>query len=167
MFSIFFIVGFAVFLGMALAIFATRQKLPGNQPLVPPEDDAREEKPGAPSVGMEDLQKLGARMCEKNKLTVKERITNSEREVFWITESDNEFFFGSYVLAFCTVDENTPYIPLAELLEFKDFVKSVGSTKGLFFTNGYFTRDVHQMLEGPKVALYNKRKVLEELGLPK
>lgn len=152
---------------MALAIFATRQKLPGNQSLVPPEDDALHEKPGTPPVTRADLEKLGERMCAENKLTVKDRMKNSERETYWIAESNNEFFFGTYVLAFSTVDENTRYIPLAELLEFKDFVKSVGSTKGLFFTNGYFTRDVHQMLEGPKVALYNKRKVLEELAASK
>lgn len=154
-------------MGMALAVFATRQKLPGNAPLVPPEDDASHEPPTTRPVTMQDLLSVGKKLCSQNQLVLKDEIKNSEREILWIAESQNEFFFGTYCLAFSTVDESTPYIPLAELLEFKDFVKSVGSTKGLFFTNGYFTRDVHQMLEGPKVALYNKRKVLEELACPK
>jgi len=39
----------------------------------------------------------------------------------------------------------------------------VQSTKGFYFSTGYYTRDVHQPLEGPKVALYNRKKVLEEM----
>ncbi len=162
MFSIFFIVGFAVAVGLGLAIFATRQKLPGNASLVPPEDDADKDGELA-SVSLEQLQKLGEGLCKQNKVTIKDRIVNSDRETLWIGESQNEFFYGSYVLAFSLVSEEHPYITLTELLEFKDFVKSVQSTKGFFFTNGYFTRDVHQMLEGPKVTLFNKRKVLEDL----
>lgn len=163
MFSIFFIVGFAAVVGMGLAIFATRQALPGNNPLVPPEDDAARDA-GLPAVSLAQLHKLGEKLCAENGLTVRDRIDNSVRESIWICESKNEFFYGNYVLAFSLVDsEHHQYITLSELLEFKDFVKSVSSTKGFFFTNGYFSRDVHQMLEGPKVALFNKRKVLEDL----
>lgn len=162
MFSIFIIVGFAIALGMALAMFATRQKLPGNAPLVPPEEDAVRDAE-LPAVTVSQLFTLGEKLCTENKLTVKEKMNNSPREILWIAESHNDFFFGSYVLGFCEITQEDPYVTLSELLEFKDFVKSVGSTKGLFFTNGYFTRDVHQMLEGPKVTLYNKRKVVEEL----
>jgi len=163
MFSIFFIMGLAVMVGMALAIFATRQAIPGNVPLVPPEDDAAKDE-GLPPVSLAQLYKLGEKLCLENGLTVRDRIENSVRETMWICESKNEFFYGNYVLAFSLVDaERHQYITLSELLEFKDFVKSVSSAKGFFFTNGYFSRDVHQMLEGPKVALFNKRKVLEDL----
>ncbi len=163
MFSIFLIVGLAVMMGIGLAVFATRQPVPGRASLVPPEDDAEKEERGGRAVTTEDLFRLGEKLCAENKLTVKEKMKTDERETLWIAESHNEFFLGNYVLGFYTVDDKNPYITLAELLEFKDFVKSMSSTKGLFFTSGYFTRDVHQMLEGPKVTLYNKRKVLEEL----
>jgi len=163
MFSIFFIVGFAVAVGMALAIFATRQKLPGNASLVPPEDDAAKDSELS-QVTVTQIKALAERLVSENKLTVTDRIENSPEEFIWIAESKNDFFYGNYVLGFSLVDnEQHPYVTLAEILEFKDFVKSVQSTKGFFFTDGYFTRDVHQMLEGPKVSLYNKRKVSEDL----
>ena len=90
-------------------------------------------------------------------------MTNSENEVYWIAESTNEFFFGSYVLGFYQVDINRRFITMHDVLELKDFIKSVGSSKGFLFTTGYFTRDVHQPLEGPKVTLYNRMKILSEL----
>lgn len=162
MFSIFLIVGFAVFVGMALAIFATRQKIPGRVSLVPPEDDALSDS-GAPAVSAEQLYTLADHLCRENKLQILDKMNNSDRETYWIAESKNEFFFGTYVIGFFRISENDPYVTMAELLEFKDFIKSMGSSKGFCLTNGYFTRDVHQPLEGPKVSLYNKRKVLEEL----
>lgn len=162
MFSIFLIVGFAVFVGMALAVFATRQKIPGVVTLVPPEDDAAKDAETA-ALAPEQLYKLAEHLCRENKLQIKEKMENSERESYWIAESQNEFFFGTYVIGFFRVAPDEPFVTMAEILEFKDFIKSMGSSKGFCLTNGYFTRDVHQPLEGPKVTLYNKRKVLEEL----
>lgn len=164
MFSIFFIVGFSIFIALSLAVFITRQKTPGGLPLVPPEDDFEKDGGKLPPVTAEDLFAVGEHLCRKNNLTIKDRMNNSPHETYWTAESSNEFFFGTYVLCFLTTSPDNPLAKLTDLLEFKDFVKSAGSTKGFFFTNGYFTRDVHQPLEGPKVALYNKRKVLEELA---
>lgn len=163
MFSIFFLIGFSIVVAMALAIFVTRRPVPGQLSRVPPEDDAALDPKDKPVLSYEDLARLGESLCKKNSLTVRDRIQNSPREMFWIADSANEFFFGTYVFCFILISETEPFVSMTEVLEFKDFVKSVQSTKGFVFTNGYFTRDVHQPLEGPKVALYNRRRVIEEL----
>ena len=163
MFSIFFIVFGAVAVGLILAVFVTRQKLPGNLQLIPPEEDYDIDPKQEKELELADLFKLGEYLCKQNDLVVKERIENSPNEVFWIAESKNEFFFGNYVLGFVKVDEDRRFVTMHDILEFKDFTKSVTSTKGFFFTTGYFTRDVHQPLEGLKVTLYNRLKILNEL----
>jgi hypothetical protein len=163
MFSLFFIVFFAVAVGIALAVFATRQQLPGGAQLVPPEEDFDKDPKDKQPLALDDLYKLGDYLCKENGLVVKDRIVNGNNEVYWVAESKNEFFFGNYVLGFVETNQAWPFITMHDILEFKDFIKSVGSTKGFFFTTGYYTRDVHQPLEGPKVTLYNRLKVLDEL----
>ena len=106
---------------------------------------------------------MGEKLCEENKLSIKDRVTVSENEVYWIAESNSEFFFGNYVLGFFETSPKHPYVSLPTIFEFKDFVKSVTSNKGFFFTTGYFTKDVHQPLEGAKVSLYNRLKIIYEL----
>jgi hypothetical protein len=163
MFNIFTLVFFAIVIGIVLAVVATRQKLPGSASLVPPEEDF-DKDPAVRQLGLEDLFSVGEKLCVENGLVVKDKIQIAPNEVYWITESKNEFFFGNYVLGFFQTTENEKFVSLPTLLEFKDFIKSVSSTKGFFFTTGYFTRDVHQPLEGPKVSLYNRRKILDEMN---
>ena len=162
MFSIFGIVAFAVFVGVGLAIFATRRRPPGSASLVPPEDDAANDSQ-LPELRTDKIFALAEKLAKENELYIKDRLINSEREIYWIGESTNDFYFGNYVIGFLFVDPENPYILMSDVLEFKDFIKSVQSSKGFLFTNGYFTRDVHQPLEGAKVTLYNKRKILDEL----
>lgn len=163
MFNLFFLVFSAIAVGIGLSFLITRSKAPGQDAFILPEDDAKKDPTDKKRLVLSDLQKLGERLCAENNLTVKERIPDTEQEVYWVAESKNEFFFGNYVLGFLETTENHPIVTLTDLLEFKDFIKSVGSAKGFFFTTGYFSRDVHQPLEGPKVTLYNRIKVLDEL----
>jgi hypothetical protein len=162
MFNIFTLAFGAIFIGIGLAMFTTRQKTPEPIQLVPPEEDTLLDPKELRELSLEDLYKVGEKLCEENKLKIKDRVSVSENEVYWITESSNEFFFGNYVLGFFKTDKEHPYVSLPTIFEFKDFVKSVTSTKGFFFTTGYFTKDVHQPLEGAKVSLYNRLKVLSE-----
>jgi len=162
MFNIFTLAFLSIFLGLGLAIFITRQKTPQPIQLVPPEDDSLNDPKDVRELTLEDLYRVGEKLCEENQLTIKDRVAINENEVYWITESSNEFFFGNYVLGFFKTNIENPYVSLPTLFEFKDFVKSVTSTKGFFFTTGYFTKDVHQPLEGAKVSLYNRLKVLSE-----
>jgi len=163
MFNIFFVAFGFIVLAVLLALYITRQKTPGEAPLVPPEDDFNKDPKDQRALTLEDLQRLAEHLCKENKLTVKDRLKNDEFETYWIAESTNEFFFGNYVLGFLVTGPGHLFVTLSDLLEFKDFIKSTGGAKGFFFTTGYFTRDVHQPLEGPKVTLYNRLKVLEEL----
>ena len=160
---IFLLAFFSIGLGVILAIAITRQKLPAGTQLVPPEDDYDHDPKTEPTLTLATLYRLGEQLCEENGLKIKERFENEDNEIYWITESANEFFFGNYVLGFYQATAEQPFVSLAQLLEFKDFVKSVGSSKGFYFTTGYFTRDVHQPLEGAKVTLYNRAKILSEL----
>jgi hypothetical protein len=163
MFNLFFLVGFAIFLGVALAILVTRASGNRIDPMVPPEDDLALDPKSEKPLEFEDLYKLARKMCEENELTIKEELVQDTDEVYWVAESQNNFFFGNYVIGFFRASEQTPYVGLTKILEFKDFIRSVGSNKGLFFTTGYFSRDVHQPLEGARVTLYNRLKVLNEL----
>jgi hypothetical protein len=162
MFNIFTLCFLGIFLGLGLAMFVTRQKTPQNIQLVPPEDDTLKDPTEIRALKLEDLYKVGEKLCEENKLSIKDRVAVSDNEVYWIAESNSEFFFGNYVLGFFETNPDQPYVSLPTIFEFKDFVKSVTSTKGFFFTTGYFTKDVHQPLEGAKVSLYNRLKVLSE-----
>ncbi len=163
---IFLIAFFSICFGFALAFFATRQKIPGTLSLVPPEEAALKEPEGLPTIGYPELKKLALQLAEKNQLTLKEEQTHSERERVWILESKNGFFYGQYAIGFILVSPVKPYVSIQEVIEFKDFVKSVGGARAHLFTNGYFTRDVYQVLEGPKVALYNKQHVAKALVDP-
>lgn len=161
MFNIFFLVFIAIIFAILVAVFITRQPTPNNEPLVPPEEGFYRDS-GA-NLSMQDLKKVAETLCQKNGLILKNEIKVDENEIYWITESNNSFFFGNYILCLFEVTPKQPFATLAKLLEFKDFVKSATSTKGFFFTTGYFTKDAYQPLEGPKVALFNKPMVLEEL----
>src|SRR4051812_28655732 len=102
MFTIFFLVGFFSLVGILLAVFITRKSPPGNEPMVPPEDDFRNEPEESKKITLplEGLFRLAEKMCEENKLTIREKSTTREREMYWICESDNPFFYGVYVMAF-------------------------------------------------------------------
>ncbi len=150
-------------LGMALAVYATRHPAPGVITTVPPEDDYATDGELNAKLTLEDLYRLGEAMLKEHKLELKDKLPQSETEVYWVAESKSEFFYGNYVIGFVQLPEAHPFFTMKELLEFKDYVKSATSAKGFLFITGYFTRDVHQPLEGPKVTLYNKRRVLNEL----
>ena len=160
MFNIFFIAFAAVGFGLALAILITRKKPPGNIEMVPPEEDFDRDT-NKKALTMKDLFELGKALCKQHGLTLKEEIVENLREVYWVTESKSDFFFGTYVLGFYDTDEQHRFITMAQILELKDFIKSVRGAKGFAFTTGFFTRDVHQPLEGPSVTLYNKTKVID------
>lgn len=162
MFNIFTLSFFGIALGMVIAMIITRQKTDSDLPRIPIEEDADRDVKNVRPLELADLFRLGEKLCVENNLTVKQTIQISESEVYWVAESMNEFFFGNYVLAFHKVKPGS-YLSLPTLFEFKDFVKGAGSSKGFFFSTGFFTRDVYQPLEGPKVTLYNRLKVLDEM----
>lgn len=161
MFNIFFLAFFAVAFAIGLAMIATRAPQPNNSPRVPPEDDYLHRAPADPP-DMSIVFDTAQRICLENGLDTVEKIPVSEDESFWVTQSTNPLFYGNYVFGFFSVSEQEGFVTLSRLLEFKDFVKSIGSTKGFYFTNGFFTRDVHQPLEGPRVSLYNARRIMDE-----
>ena len=162
MFSIFFLVFFGLGLGILLAVFISRTSDQDTAPRVPPEKDADNDSP-LPPLTLEDLYPLGERLCRESGLEIVDRQKQSDHEMYWIAESKNEFFEGSYLVAFFEVHPEMRHVTLSKILEFKDYLKSIQCSKGLFLTTGFFTRDVHQPLEGPKVTLYNRLKVLEGL----
>jgi len=160
MFNIFFIVFIAIFIAFGLAIFITKSDGKNKPIMVGPEDDQLTDDPEK-TVGLEDLFNVAERLCKEHQLTIRDRMKHSESDYYWVVESDDSFFYGVYVLGFFKVTSDHPMVSMSQILEFKDFVKSLGGAKGFFFTTGYFTRDCHQPLEGPKVKFYNKQRILE------
>lgn len=162
MFNIFFLAIAAIFLGIGLAILITRHSTPNRESLVPPEEDAEKDPVDSSPFTMASLEAFAEKICRQNGLTVKEKISENKEESYWIAHGQSELFSETYLFAFLLTSTDHPFITLAQVLEFKDFLKSLGGTKGVIFTNGYFTRDVHQPLEGPKVTLYNRLKILSD-----
>ena len=163
MFSIFFIVFAAVAFGAVLSMWVTRRSVPGDVQMIPPEEAFEHDAKLGRTVTMKDLHRVAEALAAEHRLLVKDRLVNAPNEHYWITESKEEFFSGNYVIAFLETNSEHRFATMTDILEFKDFIKSAGSSKGLFFTTGYFTKDVFQPLEGPKVTYYNKVKVLEEM----
>jgi hypothetical protein len=160
MFNIFGVVLVAIVGGIVLSIIATRKHPPGQLTLVPPEDDY--EKHTHKEMPFPSVIAMAEKICGENGLNILQRMKVSDREQYWISENESPVFQGKYVFGFFEVSSERPFVPLSVILEFKDFIKSVGSTKGFYFTNGFFTRDVHQPLEGPGVALYNAKRIAED-----
>jgi len=163
MFSILAISFGALLIGAFLSVFITRSSTPKPIQFAPPEDDEAKDLKSIRALTLEDLYRLGEKICEKNDLVLKSKIPIDETETYWVTESKNELFWGSYVLGFKLSTAQNPYVSMSTILEFKDFIKSVTSAKGLYLTTGFYTKDVYQPLEGPKVNLYNRLKVIDEM----
>ena len=68
MFNIFTLAFFAVFIGLGLAMFITRQKTPQPLQLVPPEDDSLIDPKDIRELTLEDLYVVGEKLCEEIKL---------------------------------------------------------------------------------------------------
>lgn len=162
MFNLFFIIGFAIVAAIVIAVLITRQKLPKDTLIFLPEEDY-DKREGLPELTLSRLETLGEALATKNSLELLEKTHPSPNEQLWTLNSQNQFFFGNYVFGFFVTDEDHPLVTLQDIFKFQSFVKGAGATKGFFFTTGYFTRDVHQPLEGPKITFFNQRKVLEEL----
>lgn len=157
MFNIFTLSIGAIGLAIVLAIAITRQTVSGNPVRVLPEEDR--DAPEAKLQSMAAVELVARGLCLEAQLTVKEEIAVSEKETYWIAESTSPVFQGQYVFGLVRAVSVDDCVTLSTLLEFKDYVKSAGSTKGILLTNGFFTRDVYQPLEGPRVTLYNSRRV--------
>ncbi len=164
MFNIFFLCFFAIVVGLVLAVFITRKKNLEPTPHRIPEQDYTRDPKDIRTLTLNDLEQIAQRLCQNNGLNLKEKMILNAQESYWIAESTNEFFWGNYVIGLNVATQENPFVTLQKLLEFKDFVKGAGTNKGFYFTTGYFTRDVHQPLEGPKITLYNRLKILEELN---
>lgn len=164
MFNIFFLVFVAVFFGFFLAAWITRKKTPEHVQFIPPEDDFANDAKLGRELHMDDLHRVAEALTQEHRLVVKDKLVNSPTEHYWIAESKEEFFSGNYVIGLFESTPVHPFVRMIDILEFKDFIKSASSSKGLFFTTGYYTKDVFQPLEGPKVTTYNKPKILEEMA---
>ncbi len=163
MFNIFFLVFFALVVGMVLAVFVTRNSNPSKMAFLLPEEDAASD-PKAPPLALADLQRLIEYYVHERQLTLKETVKESDNECYWIAEKKDALFTDSYIFGAIVTTAERPLVPLASVLEFKDFVRGARSTKGLLLSSGYFSRDVHQPLEGVKVQLLNRKQVLGELA---
>ncbi|MCB0416726.1 MAG: hypothetical protein H6617_02785 [Bdellovibrionaceae bacterium] len=163
MFNLFFLVFFAILMAAALAVLITRSSSPTKESFLLPEEDKAADPPGPP-LKIADLERLVKHLCQTKGLKLKERHENSPDEVVWVAENEDPILYG--ILVFGCVEAAPPQglTPLSAVLEFKDFVKGLGSTKGFLFTTGYFSRDVHQPLEGVKITLFNRKRVLAELA---
>ncbi|MCB0405627.1 MAG: hypothetical protein KDD51_12655 [Bdellovibrionales bacterium] len=163
MFNLFFLVFFAILVAAGLAILITRNSSPTKESFLLPEEDKAND-PLGPELKLGDLEKLVKYLCDSKGLRLKDRLDNSTEEVVFVAENDDPILYGTLVFGCVVAAEPQGLTPLSTLLEFKDLVKGLGSTKGFLLTTGYFSRDVHQPLEGVKITLFNRKKVLAELA---
>lgn len=163
MFNLFFLAFIAIAIGAVIAVLITRKASPGRDTMLLPEDEAAKDGAlTAPSLRMAQLYELAEALCRERSLEIVDRSEESPEEAYWVAKHNDPFFLGNYVFGFMVTTEAHPLVSLTDLLGFKDFVKGAESRKGFLLISGYFSRDVHQPLEGPNVTLFNRRKVLEE-----
>lgn len=162
MFNLFFLVIFAVIFAAGLAVLITRTSSPTKESFLLPEEDQAVD-PKDPPLELADLERLVRHLCAEKNLKISDRMENSPEEIIIVAQNEDPILYGTLVFGCFKANNKQQLTPLSTVLEFKDFVKGLGSTKGFLLTTGYFSRDVHQPLEGVKVSLFNRKTVLEHL----
>jgi hypothetical protein len=164
-YNIFYIAFFAVVLGIVIALL-TRFGRPAPPPEVLPESAYGERAQHLPEaeLGEPELRRAAQNLLERYDIRVEGEDRNSEREFYLLAASDDPVIGGRYVVN-CRVANADEVLPPERILEFRDFVRAQGLTRGVFITSGYFAKESRFLVEDAAVSLLSRgdvKKILEE-----
>ncbi|MFQ5600882.1 MAG: restriction endonuclease [Candidatus Krumholzibacteriia bacterium] len=164
-YNIFYIAFFAIVLGIAVALL-TRFGKPAQKPQVLPEpafEERRQHTFDRP-VGAAELRGLAVRLLARYGIQVEGEDRSSDRDFYLIGSSEDPVVGGRYVLNCHVAEEQDEVLPPERILEFRDFVRAQGLTRGVFVTTGYFAKESRFLVEDAPVSLLSRgdvKKLLE------
>lgn len=132
----------------AVFVLATGFRLP-HPPGPAPGGDAR---PTPRPLGLPELERRAGGLLEKYGIAVASRAETGPDEVTLVGTSGDPLMGGRYIVVCAALAPGQP-IPAARLLGFRDEVRAVGATKGLFLTDGLFPSDAETLLEDAPIVL--------------
>lgn len=163
-YNIFYIAFFAIVVGIVVGLL-TRFGKPAARPQVLPEpafaERAAHDLPAA--VGIPELRGLALRLLERYQIDVESESAVSERDFYLVGSSRDPVIGGRYVLHGHLAEEGE-VLPPERILEFRDFVRAQGLTRGIFVTTGYFAKESRFLVEDAPVSLLSRGDVKQLLA---
>lgn len=162
--DIFSLAMIAIALGIAVALL-TRFGKPAPPAEVLPEAayEAREDHTLDDDVGTEELRAAAAHLLGRYGIEIDEGDENSEVDFYLLGSSDDPVIGGRYAVN-CYLASANEVLPPERILEFRDFVRAQGFTRGIFLTTGYFARESRFLVEDAPIALLSRGEVKQLLA---
>lgn len=146
----------AIALGIAVALL-TRFGRPAPPAEVLPE--AAWEERAAHSleteVGLDDLRTAAAQLLTRYGIEIEEGDENSPLDFYVIGTSSDPVIGGRYAVN-CYLAAENEVLPPERILEFRDFVRAQGFSRGIFLTSGYFARESRFLVEDAPISLLSR-----------
>jgi len=161
--DIFSLAFIAIALGIAVALL-TRFGRPAPRPEVLPEAAyaARADHELGTDVGLDDLRVAATQLLARYGIEVQEGDANSEHDFYLIGTSDDPVIGGRYAVN-CYLAVADEVLPPERILEFRDFVRAQGFTRGIFLTTGYFAKESRFLVEDAPISLLSRGDVKQLL----
>lgn len=162
-YNIFYLAFFAIVLGIAVALL-TRFGKPAPPAEVIPEAAYQERQ----SHGLErsldaaELRRVALQLFAKHGVALEREESDSEREFDLHGTSDDPLTGGRYVVR-CHLAAAGEILPPERILEFRDYVRAQGLSRGVFLSSGYFARESRFLVEDAPVSLLSRGDLLRLL----
>ncbi len=162
--DIFSLAFIAIALGIAVALL-TRFGKPAPPAEVLPEAAYEERATHAleGEVSVEDLRVVATHLLQRYGIEVEDGDENSDVGFYLLGESDDPVIGGRYVVNGYLASENE-VLPPERVLEFRDFVRAQGFTRGIFLTTGYFAKESRFLVEDAPISLLSRGEVKKMLA---
>lgn len=159
-YNIFYIAFFAIALGIAIALL-TRFGKPAQKAEVLPEVAFAERAAHAfvRPVGAEELHSLALRLFSRYGIELQEESAAAGGDFHLMGTSLDPITGGRYAIhCHVAVDENE-VLPPEHILEFRDFVRAQGLTRGIYLSTGYFAKESRFLVEDAPISLLSRGDV--------
>ena len=158
-YNVFYIAFFAIALGIAVALLTRFGKAAEKQPVLPEAAfEARTEHAFVRPVGGEELRGLAKRLFGRYGIEVEGETSVSETDFYLLGGSDDPVIGGRYAVH-CHVGGPDEVLPPEQILEFRDFVRAQGMTRGIYLTTGYFAKESRFLVEDAPISLLSRGDV--------
>ena len=112
----------------------------------------------ATPVGARELRDLAQRLFQRYAIEVESESAGADGDFYLVGTSSDPVVGGRYVIH-CHVGEASEVLPPERILEFRDFVRAQGLTRGIYLTTGYFAKESRFLVEDAPVSLLSRGDV--------
>ena len=164
-YNIFYIAFFAIVLGIAVALLTRFGKPAAPAEVIPePAYGERGQHTLDGPVGAEELRRIALRLFARYGITFEGEHQGSADDFYLLGSSADPVTGGRYAVN-CHVGAPDEVLPPERILEFRDFVRAQGLTRGVFLSTGYFAKESRFLVEDAPISLLSRgdvKKLLEE-----